>query len=61
MTPVPALSSDPWPERPAPLEEACAVGPRDMGALLLFALSRPTGGDRRAVLVNVPRSWFCRL
>jgi protein ImuA len=29
-----------------------------MAALLLFALSRRTGGDRRPVLVTAPRSWF---
>jgi protein ImuA len=58
MTLAPASSSDPWPERPAPLEEACACGPRDMGALLLFALSRRIGGDARPVLATAPRAWF---
>ena len=58
MTPVHAPSSDPYPERPAPLEEACASEPRDMAALLLFALSRRIEGDRRPVLVSAPRAWF---
>ena len=52
MTFVSLPSSDPWPERPAPLEEACASGPRDMAALLLFALSRRIEGDRRPVLMT---------
>lgn len=58
MTFVSVPSSDPWPERPAPLEEACASGPRDMAALLLFALSRRIEGDRRPVLMTAPRAWF---
>ncbi|MGZ9099495.1 MAG: hypothetical protein ACXW3O_07315 [Brevundimonas sp.] len=58
MTPAPAPSSDPFPERPAPLEEACAAGPRDMAALLLFALSRRPVQDRRPVLFTAPRGWF---
>ena len=58
MTSAHLPSSDPWPERPAPLEEACAAGPRDMAALLLFALSRRIADDRRPVLVTAPRVWF---
>jgi len=53
-----ALSPDPYPERPAPLEEACATGPRDVAALLLFALSRRIEADRRPVLMTAPRAWF---
>ena len=33
MTPARSPSSDPYPERPAPLEEACAAGARDAAAL----------------------------
>ena len=58
MNPAHPPSSDPWPEWPSPLEEACASEPRDMAALLLFALSRRIGGDRRPVLVTAPRAWF---
>lgn len=58
MTPVHAPSSDPYPERPAPLEEACAAGPRDVAALMLFALSRRIEADPRPVLVTATRAWF---
>lgn len=58
MTPARSPSSDPYPERPAPLEEACAAGARDAAALLLFALSRRIEGDRRPVLMAAPRTWF---
>lgn len=58
MTPAHAPSSDSWPERPAPLEEACASGPRDMAALLLFALSRRLEGDARPVLITATRAWL---
>ncbi|MGV8930484.1 MAG: hypothetical protein ACOH1E_12095 [Brevundimonas sp.] len=58
MTPAHALSSDPFPERPAPLEEACAAGPRDMAALLRFALSRRIMEDVRPILITATRSWF---
>jgi protein ImuA len=44
MTAASPLSSDPYPEPPAPLEEACASEPRDMAVLLLFALSRRVAG-----------------
>lgn len=47
-----------FPERSAPLEEACAVAPRDMGALVLFALSRRRPEDDRPVLVAASRAWF---
>ncbi|HZV83586.1 MAG TPA: hypothetical protein VFF48_01240 [Brevundimonas sp.] len=49
---------DLFPQRPAPLEEACAAGPRDMGALMLFALSRRLEEDARPVLVTATRGWF---
>ncbi len=58
MTPASPLSSDLYPEQPAPLEEACASEPRDMAVLLLFALSRRIAGDRRPVLMTAPRVWF---
>ena len=58
MNPLPALSQDPFPEVSAPLEEACAPAPRDMGAALLFALSRRREGDDRPVLFTAPRGWF---
>jgi len=58
MTLAPISSSGPWPGQPAPLEEACASGPRDMAALLLFALSRRIGGDLRPVLMTAPRAWL---
>lgn len=58
MTLAAMPSSDLYPERSASLEEACASGPRDMAALLLFALSRRIGGDGRPVLVTAPRAWF---
>lgn len=58
MTPFHAPVPDPWPARPAPLEEACAAGPRDMAALLLFALSRRLDGDARPVLMTATRAWL---
>lgn len=58
MTPSPLSPPDLFPERPAPLEEACASGPRDMAALLLFAFSRRLGGDRRPVLMTATRAWL---
>ena len=58
MTPSPALSQDPFPQGPAPLEEACAPLPRDVAAALLFALSRRREGDERPVLMTAPRAWF---
>lgn len=58
MFPTPTLSTDPFPHRPAPLEEACAGGPRDMAATLLFVLSRRDEADNRPVLIAAPRSWF---
>ena len=58
MTLAHAPPTDLWPERPAPLEEACASGPRDMAALLLFALSRRLEGDTRPVLVTATRAWL---
>lgn len=58
MTPSPALSQDPFPQAPAPLEEACAPLPRDVAAALAFALSRRREGDDRPVLVTAPRAWF---
>ena len=58
MTPSPALSQDPFPQDPAPLEEACAPLPRDVAAALLFALSRRRPDDIRPVLMTAPRAWF---
>lgn len=58
MPPAHSSALNVWPAQPAPLEEACAAGPRDMAALLLFALSRRIGEDRRPVLVTAPRLWF---
>ncbi|HST90946.1 MAG TPA: hypothetical protein VLJ13_01970 [Brevundimonas sp.] len=51
-------SPDLFPQRPAPLEEACAAGPRDMGALMRFALSRRLDEDARPVLITATRGWF---
>lgn len=47
-----------FPERPASLEEACAVGPRDGAALMAFALSRRLEGDARPVLMTATRAWL---
>lgn len=58
MTPSPALSQDPFPQAPAPLEEACAPLPRDVATALRFALSRRREGDARPVLMTAPRAWF---
>ena len=58
MSPFPALSPDPFPEAAAPLEEACAPAPRDVGAAVAFALSRRRAGDNRPVLMTAPRAWF---
>ena len=58
MSPFPALSPDPFPEAAAPLEEACAPAPRDVGAAVAFALSRRRAGDDRPVLMTAPRAWF---
>lgn len=58
MTPSFLSSPGLFPERPAPLEEACASGPRDMAALLLFAFSRRPGGDTRPVLMTATRAWL---
>ena len=58
MTPSPALSQDPFPQAPAPLEEACAPLPRDVAAALLFALSRRRPDDARPVLMTAPKAWF---
>lgn len=58
MIPTHIPSPDLYPERPAPLEEACACGPRDMAALLTFALSRVLAQDRRPLLFTAPRAWF---
>lgn len=58
MNPCPVLSPDPFPEAAAPLEEACAPAPRDVGAAVAFALSRRREGDDRPVLMTAPRAWF---
>jgi protein ImuA len=47
-----------FPERSAPLEEACAGAPRDTAALVLFALSRRPSTDARPVLIAAPRAWL---
>jgi protein ImuA len=58
MTPAPLSLPDLFPERPAPLEEACAAGPRDGAALMTFALSRRLEGDGRPVLMTATRAWL---
>jgi protein ImuA len=58
MNPSPLLSRDPFPQGPAPLEEACAPAPRDVAAAVAFALSRRRAGDDRPVLMTAPRAWF---
>ncbi len=58
MTPSPLSSPGVFPERPAPLEEACAAGPRDGAALIAFALSRRLEGDARPVLMTATRAWL---
>ena len=58
MTPSPLSPPNLFSERPAPLEEACASGPRDMAALFLFAFSRRLEGDRRPVLMTATRAWL---
>ncbi|MFC7377182.1 hypothetical protein [Brevundimonas sp. GCM10030266] len=52
------LSSEPFPEAAAPLEEVCAPMPRDRAAALLFALSRRPQGDGRPVLLAASRVWL---
>ncbi len=58
MTPAPLSSPALFPERPAPLEEACAAGPRDGAAMMAFALSRRLEGDGRPVLMTATRAWL---
>lgn len=58
MHPAPLSSPGLFPERPAPLEEACATSPRDGAALLTFALSRRLEGDGRPVLMTATRAWL---
>ena len=58
MNPSPLSSPTLFPERPAPLEEACAAGPRDGAALMAFALSRRLEGDGRPVLMTATRAWL---
>ncbi len=58
MTSTPFASPERFPEAAAPLEEACAPLPRDVGAALLFALSRRPEGDARPVLLALPRPWL---
>src|SRR5690606_38652047 len=57
MTPSSFASPERFPEAAAPLEEACAPLPRDMGAAVAFALSRRPAADERPVLLALPRSW----
>jgi len=54
----PLASPERFPEAAAPLEEACAPLPRDMGAALLFALSRRPVEDVRPALLALPRAWL---
>ncbi len=54
----PFASPERFPEAAAPLEEACAPLPRDMGAALLFALSRRPVEDTRPALLALPRVWL---
>jgi protein ImuA len=58
MFPVPTPSTDRFPQVPQPLEEACAVTPRDVAATVAFALSRRAEGDVRPVLITAPKAWF---
>ena len=58
MAPALPVSLRPFPARPEPLEEACAVAPGDMAVLMLFALSRRLETDARPVLVAAPRAWL---
>src|SRR5690606_34009492 len=57
MTSSSFASPERFPEAAAPLEEACAPLPRDMGAAVAFALSRRPAADERPVLLALPRSW----
>lgn len=58
MASVLPVSARPFPARPEPLEEACAVAPGDMAALMLFAVSRRLEADARPVLIAAPRAWL---
>ncbi|MGZ9115248.1 MAG: hypothetical protein ACXW3K_11570, partial [Brevundimonas sp.] len=58
MNPAPLSSPGLFPQRPAPLEEACAAGPQDGAALMAFALSRRLEGDGRPVLMTATRAWL---
>lgn len=58
MTLAFALSRDPFPATAASLEEACAAGPRDVGALIAFALDRRAVQDSRPVLLTATRGWL---
>ncbi|WP_420471249.1 hypothetical protein [Brevundimonas sp. FT23042] len=58
MSCPPALSSEPFPEVAAPLEEVCAPTPRDRAAALVFALSRRPEADGRPVLFAASRAWL---
>ena len=59
MTPSPLSSPALFPQRPEPLEEACAAGAGDAAALVAFALSRRLEGDGRPVLMTATRAWLC--
>lgn len=58
MPPFARPANAPFPDRPAPFEEACAVEPRDMAAAFLFVLSRRAAEDVRPALVAAPRAWL---
>lgn len=54
----PLASPERFPEAASSLEEACAPLPRDMGASVLFALSRRPVEDTRPALLALPRAWL---
>lgn len=54
----PSLAPLPFPDRPAPLEEAWGPTPRDVAATFAFALSRRPAEDARPVLVAATAAWL---
>jgi protein ImuA len=54
----PSASPVAFPTACAPLEEACAEGPRAWAAALAFAAARGGEGDERPVLVCARRAWL---
>lgn len=55
---LPSLAPHPFPDLPAPLEEAWAPAPRDVAATFAFALSRRPVDDARPVLVAATAAWL---